>query len=74
VLHDRFQFFAYAIRHTFITDALRQGCNPVTLAHIVGHKDATMILKIYQHLNLNSGHIRKALGQATGEGEIKEAM
>lgn len=68
------KFHAYAVRHTFITDALLRGVDPVTLAHIVGHKDASMILKIYQHLNLNSGHIRKALGLATGEGEIKEAM
>ncbi|MBI3863043.1 MAG: tyrosine-type recombinase/integrase [Planctomycetia bacterium] len=68
------KFHAYAVRHTFITDALLRGVDPVTLAHIVGHKDAAMILKIYQHLNLNRGHIRKALGLATGEDEIKEAM
>lgn len=68
------KFHAYAVRHTFCTDALLRGCDPVTLANILGHKDASMILKIYQHLHLNSGHIRKALGLATGENEIKEAM
>lgn len=69
-----FEFFAYAIRHTFITDALRQGCNPVTLAHIVGHKDATMILKVYQHLNLNRGHVRAELALATGETPERKAV
>lgn len=62
-----FDFFAYAIRHTFVTDALLRGVDPVTLAHIVGHRDATMILRVYQHLNLNKGHIRQALALATGE-------
>ena len=62
-----FKIFPYAVRHTFITDALLRGVDPVTLAHIVGHKDATMILKIYQHIHLNTGHVRHALALATGE-------
>lgn len=69
-----FRVFPYAIRHTFITDSLQRGVDPVTLAIIVGHKDATMILKIYQHLNLNKGHIRAALALATGEVPSKKAV
>lgn len=69
-----FKVFAYAVRHTFITDALLRGVDPVTLAYIVGHKDATMILKIYQHLNLNKGHVRAALALATGEVPAKKAV
>lgn len=55
-----FKVFAYAIRHTFITDALILGIDPATLACIVGHRDATMILKVYGHVNLNKGHVRAA--------------
>lgn len=62
-----FKLFAYAIRHTFITDALLRGVDPLTLAIIVGHKDATMIMRVYSHLNLHQDHIQKALKQATGE-------
>lgn len=64
--------FAYAIRHTFITDALIRGVDAVTLACIVGHKDATMILKVYQHVKLNTGHVRAALALATGEVAAKK--
>jgi integrase len=68
-----FPLFAYAIRHTFITDALMRRVDPATLACIVGHKDATMILKVYGHVNLNKGHVRAALAQATGEAPARKA-
>ena len=63
--------FAYAIRHTFITDALKRGVDPLTLATIVGHKDATMIMRVYSHLGLDTGHVRAALALATGEVPAK---
>jgi integrase len=68
-----FKVFPYAIRHSFVTDALLRGVDPITLAHIVGHRDATMILRVYQHMNLNRGHVRAALALATGETTKQQA-
>ena len=68
-----FEVFAYIFRHSFINDALLRGCDPVTLAIIVGHKDPSMILRVYQHLHLNTGHVRAALALATGEVPAKNA-
>lgn len=62
-----FEFFAYAIRHTYATDALLRGIDPVTVATIMGHKDAKMILKVYQHINLNTGHIADAVNKAVDD-------
>lgn len=61
--------FAYAFRHSFVTDALMRGVDPITLAHIVGHKDATMIMRVYEQLGIQQEHIRAALRKATGEDE-----
>jgi integrase len=46
------KFYPYAIRHTFITDALIAGIDPIKLAKIVGHKDLRMIMEVYAHLEL----------------------
>jgi integrase len=62
-----FPLFAYAIRHTYATDALLRGIDPVTVATIMGHKDAKMILKVYQHINLNTGHIADAVNKAVDD-------
>jgi integrase len=59
-----FKVFAYAIRHTFITDMLVAGIDPVKLAEIVGHRDLKMIHSVYQHLQLKRDHLRDELDKA----------
>lgn len=66
------EFFAYAIRHTYATDALLRGIDPVTVATIMGHKDAKMILKVYQHIKLNTGHIADAVNRAVDDLPIDQ--
>jgi integrase len=66
----KFPFFAYAIRHTYVTDALLRGIDPTTVATIVGHRDATMVLRVYQHMNLNTGHIADAVNKAVEDIQI----
>jgi integrase/recombinase XerC len=56
-----FKVYAYAIRHTFITDMLVAGIDPVKLAEIVGHRDLKMIHSVYQHLQLKRDHLREEL-------------
>jgi integrase len=35
------------LRHTYAVNALRQGYKPVVVAHQLGHKDATMVTRVY---------------------------
>ncbi|OUO52275.1 hypothetical protein B5F76_07560 [Desulfovibrio sp. An276] len=42
----------YDLRHAFATNGLRKGLDVGTLAKIMGHVDATMILRTYQHVEL----------------------
>ena len=61
-----FHFFPYALRHTWITEALERGVDPVTLAILAGHRDTTMICRVYQHLARVPGHLKASLMKATG--------
>jgi integrase len=51
---------AYAFRHLYITDALERGVNPATVAELVGHKDLTMIMRVYSKLGLRKQHLSDA--------------
>jgi integrase len=57
---------AYVLRHTFATEALENGVDPVTVATIMGHKDLTQLMKTYQHLKKKGEYLRKAVEQAIG--------
>jgi integrase len=61
-----FQVCAYTIRHTWATEALERGVDPISLAILMGHKDTTMVAKVYQHLAQNRKHLREQLRRATG--------
>jgi len=53
------RFCSYALRHSYITHQLKTGANTVTLAHLVGHEDASMISKVYGHVELDPEYMRK---------------
>lgn len=44
---------AYAIRHSYATEALLGGCDSTTLAQLMGHQDTTMVSRTYAHLARN---------------------
>ena len=48
----------YALRHAWATRALVRGVDPLTTAILMGHKDASILAKVYQHLSLNPEHMR----------------
>lgn len=54
----------YDMRHSFITNALKRGVDPITLQHLVGHKDLSMISKIYAKVQQDVGHMRRAAARA----------
>jgi len=62
-----FPVCAYAIRHTFATDAITRGVDLVTISLLMGHADLKMLSRVYQHVQKRSGHMRAALKRAVGE-------
>ena len=60
-----FRVMAYHIRHTFATDALVAGVDPVTVGVLMGHKDATMVARVYQHVAYRSEHLKASLEKAS---------
>jgi integrase len=55
---------AYAFRHTYTTNAIVAGNDPLTVAELLGHKDGSMIAKHYSHLSQNKEHMKKAAARA----------
>jgi integrase len=55
----KFKFFAYAIRHTWITDKLKQGIDVCTVAKLAG-TSAEMVQEVYCQLGLNEDHLHNA--------------
>jgi integrase len=54
-------FFCYQLRHSFVTDYLKAGVDPIKVAQLCGHRDLAMILKTYNHTNAKSPHLRDVL-------------
>lgn len=51
----------YDARHGFATRKLIQGHDHLTIAELMGHRDGTMLAKVYAHLDRNIAHLKKAL-------------
>lgn len=49
---------AYAIRHSFATEGLKQGVDSLTLSQLMGHSDTSMLAKHYAHLARNPAYLR----------------
>jgi integrase len=60
--------YAYSLRHTFCTEALERGVDSTTVAILMGHRDTTMVARVYSHLTNNKKHLQAALRQARGGG------
>jgi integrase/recombinase XerD len=46
----------HAFRHSFVTNSLRRGVNPVVVQQIAGHRDLSMIATVYAHVNASDGY------------------
>lgn len=55
---------AYSIRHTYATEALVNGVDPISLCELLGHSDVSMLMKHYQHLAQKKEHLRDAAERA----------
>ncbi len=48
--------YPHLLRHSFATDCLRRGGNPILLQQILGHSSLAMITQTYQHLTFSDAH------------------
>lgn len=68
-----FRVIAYGARHSFATHALSEGgVDPISVAHLMGHKDAAMISRVYSHLSKNPQFLRQQALKAIGKKDSEE--
>lgn len=56
----------YSLRHSWATNALEKGVDALTVAILMGHKDPSMLAKVYQHLSHNPEHLLNQARKAAG--------
>jgi integrase len=47
------RYSLYALRHSWATNALKRGVDPLTVAILMGHQDPSMLARVYQHFSLS---------------------
>lgn len=52
-----------SFRHSFVTNGLKKGIDPVTMQHLCGHADLSMISKVYGHVSQDVRHMQRALSR-----------
>jgi integrase/recombinase XerD len=60
------RYSLYTFRHSWCTYALERGVDAVTVAVLMGHRDTTMISRVYSHLMQRRDHLRDAVRKAAG--------
>jgi len=55
------KLFCYAARHGFATDKLKKGYDHLTVAGQMGHRDGSMLGKVYSHVHEEADHLKKML-------------
>lgn len=60
-----FRVIAYGARHSWATQALTEGgVDPISVAHLMGHRDPTMVSRVYSHLSKNPSFLRQQASKA----------
>jgi integrase len=65
-LNLRNNLCAYELRHAFGTYGIVRGVDIATLAELMGHRDTTMISRVYGHLADQTDHLAAAVVKAAG--------
>ena len=55
-----------AFRKGYCTQALQNGVDPVTLAKLMGHRDVTMIMKVYSQVHQDKDYMAESAMKAKG--------
>lgn len=65
-----FRVIAYGARHSFATNALTEGgVDPISVAHLMGHRDTSMVSRVYSHLSKNPQFLRQQAALAIQKRE-----
>src|SRR5262249_13618282 len=56
----------YHLRHSWLDRALRSGVDALTCAILMGHRDASTVTRVYQHLSQSPDYLRNAAQKAVG--------
>jgi integrase/recombinase XerD len=56
VLGESRRIYPHLFRHSFVTEQLRRGMQPILVAKIVGHSSLEMVDRVYQHLSVSDAH------------------
>ena len=51
------KYSLYTLRHSWATRALENGLDSLTVAVLMGHRDPSMLARVYQHLSHNPEHL-----------------
>lgn len=57
---------SYVFRRTYCTDALEAGLSGPVVAELMGHEDASMVSKVYNHIRVRRDHLRQAAEKVGG--------
>ncbi len=60
------RYSLYLLRHSWATNALKRGVDSLTVAILMGHRDPSMLAKVYQHLGHNPEHMHEQAKRAAG--------
>jgi len=62
-----FRVIAYGARHSWATEALTGGgIDPISIAHLMGHRDPTMVSRVYSHIAKNHDYLRQQANRVFG--------
>lgn len=64
-----FRVIAYGLRHSWATQALMSGVDSTSVAHLMGHRDTTMVNRVYGHLTKNPDFLLQQAQKAIGKRE-----
>lgn len=62
------QFHLGALRNGYATEALKAGIDTVTVAHLLGHRDPSMVSRIYGQVQNDPAHMASAAMRAKRNG------
>jgi integrase len=60
------KFHLGAFRKSFATEALKNGVDPITASHLLGHKDTAMLSRVYARLAQDPEYLRGAAKRVRG--------
>lgn len=61
-----FRVIAYGARHSYTTNALIRSVDPISLAHLLGHRSTREVASTYSHLAKNMAFLREQAKNAAG--------